>query len=235
MKENQLTIKVLQNEVFDSDQKLPVTGTDKSTGYDLIATSDPEIIGEKTSTVDPAGQEYCTGKYKHIQYIQYKTELKYEILSDSYYDALLMPRSSIRKYNLILANGIGLIDYDYRGEILVCFKYVWQPEDLFIRNNHIEGIVNLDKIYKKGDKICQLKFTKVERAKFQYSTSLETTKRGEGGFGSTTSVKNEFTATPAVSEIALVDLLKERERINKIVYTPEKKYSDLMKERENNL
>jgi dUTP pyrophosphatase len=211
MRENKIIIKVLQNEVFDSDQKLPTTGTDKSTGYDLIATSEPKIIGDKIVNKNASGEEIIT--YKNIQYIEYKTELKYEILSYSYYDALLMPRSSIRKYNLILANSIGLIDYDYRGEILVCFKYVWQPEDFKIVNGQIEGNVNFDKIYKKGDKICQLKFTKVERANFQYSTSLEKTNRGDGGFGSTD------TNTPNLPDSSLADMIKNYK--NNPVYTPE--------------
>jgi dUTP pyrophosphatase len=38
---------------------------------------------------------------------------------------------------------------------------------------------------RKGDKICQLVFQRVERADFVESEELEGTARGEGGFGST--------------------------------------------------
>jgi dUTPase len=138
-----------------------------------------------------------------------------------------MPRSSVRKYNLTLANSIGLIDHDYRGEILVCFKYNWQPEDFTIHNGKIEGKINSNKIYKKGDKICQVKFTQVERAGFYLVDNLDSTERGEGGFGSTdnTAPKN-----------AIQDLTNLIQNYKKNpVYTPEKKYIDLMKERENNI
>ena len=152
-----------------------------------------------------------------------------------------MPRSSVSKYNLVLANGIGLIDADYRGEILVRFKYIWQPEDfIYIPtpdgnksgiSSKIVGKPNIDKIYKKGDKICQLKITRVEHAEFYLVDTLDTTQRGEGGFGSTDKVKE--TVTPIVPDETLVDMIKNYKK--NTVYTPEKKYSDLMKERENNL
>ena len=97
-----------------------------------------------------------------------------------------MPRSSVSKYNLVLANSIGLIDADYRGEVLIRFKYIWQPEDYKLNTyNKLEGTPNLERIYKKGDKICQLKVTKVEHAEFVLVDQLDSTQRGEGGFGST--------------------------------------------------
>jgi len=61
--------------------------------------------------------------------------------------------------------------------------------------------------------------------------ALDTTQRGEGGFGSTDKVKE--TVTPIVPDETLVDMIKNYKK--NPVYTPEKKYSDLMKERENNL
>ena len=80
----------------------------------------------------------------------------------------------------------GLIDADYRGEVLLRFKYIWQPEDYKIRtDNLLEGNVNFSKLYNKGDKICQLKVTKVENVKFELVNELDSTNRGEGGFGST--------------------------------------------------
>jgi len=38
------------------------------------------------------------------------------------YLGLLMPRSSVRNYDLILSNSVGLSDSGYRGEIMVTFK-----------------------------------------------------------------------------------------------------------------
>lgn len=226
-----MRIEVLKNENYNSIAGLPKAATERSTGYDIIATSDPEIVGEKIEN-----------GYSRIDYIQYKTNLKIAVQKNQYidYDVLAMPRSSVSKYNLVLANSVGLIDADYRGEILVRFKYIWQPEDYFIHvklandgaplYQFLAGKPNLEKIYKKGDKICQLKITKVEHAEFTLVDVLDTTNRGEGGFGST---DQQSTNTPIVSDTTLVDMIKSYKKTP--VYTPEKKYSDLMKERENNL
>lgn len=222
-----IQVRVLKNDSYSSNESLPRTATNKSTGYDLIATSDPEIMGEKRTILDNSGNEQIL--YSNIEYIQYKTNLKFAIQSESYkiYDALILPRSSIRKYNLTLANSIGLIDHDYRGEILICFKYNWQPEDFIITDGKIEGKINFNKIYKKGDKICQIKFTQVERVGFYLVDNLDSTERGEGGFGST----DNTTPKNAIQDLAnLIQNYKKNP-----VYTPEKKYIDLMKERENNI
>jgi dUTP pyrophosphatase len=225
-----MKIQVLKNETYQSVDNLPKKGTDRATGFDVIVTSDPEIIGEK----------YENGAYKRIDYIQYKTNLKLAVQKDRVfsnfgytdldYDILAFPRSSVSKYNLVLANCIGLIDADYRGEVLLRFKYIWQPEDYKIRtDNLLEGYVNFNKLYNKGDKVCQLKVTKVENVEFVLVDELDSTNRGEGGFGSTDTKSTENTKQQ-IKNIA--DLY---EMNNNNVVTPQKKYIDAIKEREQNL
>ena len=180
-----MKIQILKNETYQSVDNLPKKGTDRATGYDVIATSDPEIIGETNDR----------GGYKRVDYIQYRTNLKLAVQKDRVFsafgytdfdhDILAFPRSSISKYNLVLANCIGLIDADYRGEVLLRFKYIFQPEDYIILDNQIIGSVNPTKIYSIGDKICQLKVTKVENVEFILVDELDATDRGDGGFGST--------------------------------------------------
>jgi dUTPase len=224
-----MKIQVLKNEDYQDIENLPKKGTDRATGYDVIATSEPEIIGET----------YDNGTYKRIDYIQYKTNLKLAVQqerqysgfghTDIDYDILAFPRSSVSKYNLVLANCIGLIDADYRGEVLLRFKYQWQPEDYRIRtDNLIEGIVNSNKLYNKGDKICQLKVTKVEDVEFVLVNALDSTDRGEGGFGSTDVKKGEK------AEIAQVQMSKMEALYNSLggIPTPNKKYSQLVSERD---
>lgn len=240
-----MRIEILKNETYNNVAVLPKAATERSTGYDIVATSDPEIVGKLNGE--------SKNVYESIDYIQYKTNLRIAVQKDKVwtggtsspldidYDVLAMPRSSVSKYNLVLANSVGLIDADYRGEILVRFKYIWQPEDFIYVptpdgnksgiSSKIVGKPNIDKIYKKGDKICQLKITRVEHAEFYLVDALDTTQRGEGGFGSTDKVKE--TVTPIVPDETLVDMIKNYKK--NPVYTPEKKYSDLMKERENNL
>jgi dUTPase len=225
-----MKIQVLKNDTYQSVDNLPKKGTDRATGFDIVVTSDPEIIGEI----------YDNGAYKRIDYIQYKTNLKVAVqkervfsnfgYTDLDYDILAFPRSSVSKYNLTLANSIGLIDADYRGEVLLRFKYNWQPEDYRIRtDNLLEGRVNFDKLYNKGDKVCQLKVTKVENVKFELVDELDSTNRGDGGFGSTDNKSTE-NVKQQVKNIA--DLYEIN---NNNVVTPQKKYIDAIKEREQKL
>ncbi len=224
-----MKIQVLKNEDYQDIENLPEKGTDRATGYDVIVTSDPKIIGET----------YDNGTYKRIDYIQYKTNLKLAVQqerqysgfghTDIDYDILAFPRSSVSKYNLVLANCIGLIDADYRGEVLLRFKYIWQPEDYRIRtDNLIEGTVNPLKLYNKGDKVCQLKVTKVENVEFVLVNELDSTNRGEGGFGSTDAKKGERV------DIAQLQMSKMEELSNNLggIPTPNKKYSQLVSERD---
>ena len=225
-----MKIQVLKNESYQSVDNLPKKGTDRATGFDVIVTSDPEIIGEI----------YENGVYKRVDYIQYKTNLKLAVqkervfsnfgYTDLDYDILAFPRSSISKYNLTLANCIGLIDADYRGEVLLRFKYQWQPEDYKIRtDNLLEGRVNFTKLYNKGDKVCQLKVTKLENVEFVLVDELDSTTRGEGGFGSTDNKSTENTKQQMQN---IADLY---EKISGNTTTPSKKYIDAIKEREQKL
>ena len=224
-----MKIQVFKNESYQLVENLPKKGTDRATGYDVIAVSDPEIIGEKNDS----------GGYKRVDYIQYKTNLKLAVQTErSYstfgyteldYDILVFPRSSVSKYNLILANCVGLVDADYRGEVILRFKYIWQPEDYNIVKNQIIGNLNYDKIYNKGDKICQLKITKVENVEFVLVNELDITNRGEGGFGSTDTKLSEKTKQEMRN---IADLY---EKISGNVTTPTKKYVDSIKERERQL
>lgn len=107
-------------------------------------------------------------------YIQYRTGVHIEPSHGLF--SLLFPRSSISKTNLVLANSVGVIDNGYRGEILVRFKYVFGAS---------EDSVNLDKIYKKGDKIAQLVFLSARTPRMICAGELGQTERNKDGFGST--------------------------------------------------
>ena len=225
-----MKIQVLKNETYQSTDNLPKKGTDRATGFDVVVTSAPEIIGD----------QYENGAYKRIDYIQYKTNLKLAVQKDRQfsnfgytdldYDILAFPRSSVSKYNLVLANCIGLIDADYRGEVLLRFKYIWQPEDYKIRtDNLLEGYVNFTKLYNKGDKVCQLKVTKVENVEFVLVDELDSTNRGDGGFGSTDVKKKDNVMSESKKSTTIEELYANSNKSE----TP-KKYSQLIAERDNN-
>ena len=83
---------------------------------------------------------------------------------------LVFPRSGLAaKHGISLANAVGVIDSDYRGEI-IC------P----VQNNGGE-------VYeiRPGDRIAQLVFVPVLQVDIQFTDRLADSDRGEGGFGST--------------------------------------------------
>ena len=84
--------------------------------------------------------------------------------------AIVAARSGLGvKHGIVPANGIGVIDADYRGEIHVC-----------LRNNGSEPFT-----VARGDRIAQLMFLPVLTASFIEVNELDETARGTGGFGST--------------------------------------------------
>ncbi len=82
---------------------------------------------------------------------------------------LIYARSGLAsKKGLAPANKVGVIDSDYRGEIMVAL------------HNHSEQAVTVE----QGDRIAQLVIAPYYTAKFEES-DLTDTERGVGGFGST--------------------------------------------------
>lgn len=167
--------------LLDEDLTFNTPSKEGDAGYDVCATSEPKIVGSKCSE----------GFWTRIDYIEYDLGLKVDGFQpvnspneDIY--TFVFPRSSISKYNLLLANSVGIVDSGYRGSIKVRFKYILQPEDLFIvSNGSLRAQVDLDKIYQKGDKVCQLIFQKHFHPTIEFVSSLEESERSEGGFGST--------------------------------------------------
>jgi len=84
------------------------------------------------------------------------------------YEAQIRPRSGLAlKYGLGFVNAPGTIDADYRGEIGV-IAINWGKKPLTI---------------KRGERIAQMVIHTVSRAIVEEVNELDTTQRGEGGFG----------------------------------------------------
>lgn len=160
---------------------MPEKGNPSDLGADLYAATGPKIVG--------GGIERPFGKqWKFIDYIEYDTGIIVEPV-DPDWGLFVFPRSSISKYNLVLANHVGVIDPGYRDTIKLRFRYLAQPRDFVIFPNSLRIEVNPDKIYGKGDKIGQLYPARRHDFEFLKVNSLNEinleTERGEGGFGST--------------------------------------------------
>ncbi|MEY3149096.1 MAG: dUTP diphosphatase [Candidatus Nanopelagicaceae bacterium] len=87
------------------------------------------------------------------------------------YAAFAHPRSGLAiKYGVGIVNAPGTIDAGYRGELQM----------ILINHDKNESFV-----IKRGDRIAQLVFQRVERVEFVEVAELPGSNRGSGGFGST--------------------------------------------------
>tara|TARA_B100001564_G_scaffold360034_1_gene384986 strand:- start:9786 stop:10235 length:450 start_codon:yes stop_codon:yes gene_type:complete len=82
---------------------------------------------------------------------------------------MVLPRSSISKTNVRLANSVGIIDKNYRGNVIAVVDNIGETDVLFQEGCCYFQIVAFDGILPK----------------FQIETVNDTTDRGSGGFGST--------------------------------------------------
>jgi dUTP pyrophosphatase len=84
--------------------------------------------------------------------------------------AVLLPRSGLgHKHGIVLGNLVGLIDSDYQGQLFVsCWN---RSQDSFT--------------IQPGERIAQMIFVPVVRAKFEVVSEFDVSQRGAGGFGHT--------------------------------------------------
>ena len=132
------------------DAKIPSYGSAEAAGADLYALTEECVIIE-------------SGQTKLIH-----TGIAMEIPKG--YVGLIYARSGLAtKKGLAPANKVGVIDSDYRGEIMVA---------LYNHSDIHQSIEN-------GERIAQMVLTPYLSASFSEVGSLSDTERGEGGFGST--------------------------------------------------
>jgi dUTP pyrophosphatase len=86
------------------------------------------------------------------------------------YEVQVRPRSGMAiKHGITCLNSPGTVDSDYRGEIkIILINLSTEPHTI-----------------NSGDRIAQMVVAKVEKAIFQTVDQLQSTTRGQGGFGHT--------------------------------------------------
>lgn len=124
-------------------------------------------------------------------YTEYGTGVAIEIPEG--YVGLLFPRSSVSNKAQFLANCVGVIDSNYRGEIKFRFKVSMSLVNGAMELGDDELLNNL--FYHEGDKIGQMIIMPYPEVQFEEVEELSMTNRGEGGFGSTTTVQGDITTT----------------------------------------
>lgn len=130
--------------------KVPQRATEGSAGYDLCACIENDItLKPREIKIIPTGISVMAEKNTAV---------------------MIYARSGLStKYGISLANGVGVVDSDYRGEVGVA-----------LINNGAE-----DFTVENGMRIAQMVITPVLTPDLIVSDELSETERGEGGFGST--------------------------------------------------
>lgn len=134
-----------------SDSIIPTYGSEYAAGLDLYAYGE-HIIPSKTRKLIPTGISVeWNGDNANEYYLR------------------IAPRSGLSvKYSIDI--GAGVIDYDYRGQIHICF----------INNGDNDYKIN------NNDRVAQMILEKINRFSIIQEIEEHTnTKRGDNGFGST--------------------------------------------------
>ncbi len=131
--------------------ELPFYATSGSAGMDLRASLDEPVV------LKPG----------EIQFIPTGIAVS---LPNADLGAFIFARSGLAcKFGIALANSVGVIDSDYRGEIKCALINLGKSD--FTVNN--------------GDRVAQMVFMPVTQVSLHETDNLDETERGAGGFGST--------------------------------------------------
>lgn len=130
---------------------VPHYATVGSAGLDLTVISD-----EDTIVIPYQSTMLC------------RTGLAFEIPKG--YVGLIYIRSSVgSKLDLVLSNQVGVIDSDYRGEVMLPLRNLGRSA----------------RVIENGTRVAQMVITPILSSNIEVVDELTETKRGDGGFGST--------------------------------------------------
>ena len=134
----------------------------------------PNAVIPKYESTGAAGMDLTAIRKTYDDHgnVVYGTGLGFEIPEG--YVGYIYPRSSNAKKDLLLSNSVGVIDSDYRGEVMFKFKMTCR----FIDNK--EGHA-----HEIGDRIGQIIIMPYPKIEFVEVDELDKTERGNGSFGST--------------------------------------------------
>ena len=160
---NQLEIKIKK---LREDAQLPSHGSEQAAGYDLYACIDESslIIPAHSTKLIPTGLSMALPEGTFLG---------------------IYPRSGLAsKKGLRPANCVGVIDSDYRGEIMVA----------------LHNDTGFDQTIQNGERIAQGILQFYMGQDYKLVDDLDETDRGEGGFGST---GETITTTMSANDIVL--------------------------------
>ena len=136
---------------LNNETKAPLRGSNEAAGYDLYANITEDFIEINPHETKKIG-----------------TGIAMEI-PDGYFGAVFARSGLATKEGLRPSNCVGVIDQDYRGEIIVTL------------HNDSDSV----RFITPGERIAQLVIIPYLEVEFNKVDKLNTTSRGGGGFGST--------------------------------------------------
>lgn len=161
--------------LLDTKAEVPSKAHETDTGYDLKMIGVDKIEGDV---------------------IFFKTGISIQPPKGFYFE--IMPRSSISKLPLELANSVGVVDEEYTGEIIIPIRITHPAMGQEQKGvSFPNGIVKIfgarpttmsvlaQLVLERKPKLCQLILRKRYETDFEVVSSVELTDRGVGGFGST--------------------------------------------------
>lgn len=149
---------------------------------EIIPTVELEdfVKPSKQNNGDAAFDVVATSREWHPNYIEYGLGFRTEIPKGL--KGVIVPRSSISKYDLIMCNSPAQIDSGFKYEWKVRFKHLTE-KDFNLSSKAQEDLLDKENIYKVGDRIAQIYFEYV--IDLDVSNVEEKKEERSGGFGST--------------------------------------------------
>ena len=134
---------------LDEEASQPTQGTKSAAGWDLRALNDTEVVKGSSTKI--------------------RTGLAVAIPEG--WEGQIRSRSSLGAKGMIMPNGVGTIDSDYRGELMVLATWIGEGNSIKLS---------------RGERIAQMLIAPVPLTTYKEVSfdELSTTDRGEGGFGS---------------------------------------------------
>ena len=134
---------------LDEEASQPTQGTKSAAGWDLRALNDTEVVKGSSTKI--------------------RTGLAVAIPEG--WEGQIRSRSSLGAKGMIMPNGVGTIDSDYRGELMVLATWIGEGDSIKLS---------------KGERIAQMLIAPVPLTTYKEVSfdELSTTDRGKGGFGS---------------------------------------------------
>lgn len=179
------------------------------------------VIPTKAHPTDAGFDMVAVTKTVTDKYVEYDTGIATAIPVG--HVGLLFANSRVSKYDLDLANAVGVADSNYRGPIKFRYKHTIQPQTAILahKTKWFDLVKNVEPVpvpfhpkeFNVGDVVGQLIIIPIPEIEFVEVEELDETDRGEGGFGSTeNSVETVVSEDPALVEPVITPTKSSKKR-----------------------